>query len=215
MKQSVESFSRATAHRATAPRARVRAATRPGHFGLGGLPAYLCLLVLTVFLIFGHVVRASAHDIGDFVGRYSGSAELPMSDGTKDQRDLSIVISETDKGFKVQWNTVTEKEDGRRREKSYEVEFIPSDRGGIYAAAMQRNVFGHEVQQDPMKGQPYVWARLSGDTLTVFSMFIHQNGDYEMQQYDRRLTENGLSLVFNTHRNGQPVRRIETELLRR
>lgn len=133
MKQSVESFSRATA-----PRAKVRAATRPGHFGLG---AYLCLLVLTVFLIFGHVVRASAHDIGDFVGRYSGSAELPMSDGTKDQRDLSIVISETDKGFKVQWNTVTEKEDGRRREKSYEVEFIPSDRGGIYAAAMQRNVF--------------------------------------------------------------------------
>jgi hypothetical protein len=36
-----------------------------------------------------------------------------------------------------------------------------------------------------------------------------------MQQYDRRLTENGLSLVFHTHRNGQPVRRIETELLRR
>ena len=205
MTQLVESFPRATA----------RGATGAGPLGLGTLPASLPLLVLTFVLVFGHVARASAHDIGDFVGRYSGSAEVLMSDGTKDQRDLSIVIAETYKGFQVQWSTVTEKEDGRRSEKSYAVEFIPSDRSGIYAAAMQRNVFGHEVQKDPMKGQPYVWARLTGDTLTVFSMFIHHNGDYEMQQYDRRLTENGLSLVFHTHRNGQPVRRIETELLRR
>lgn len=187
---------------------------RPRPFKEQFLSAVLTLFVLTLALLFSHVARASAHEISDFTGHYSGSAEVKQSDGTRDLRDLSVVISERTNGFEVQWSTVTEKEDGRRKEKSYTVEFIRSDRRGIFSAAMHRNVFGHEVQQDPMKGQPYVWARLTGDTLTVFSMFIHQNGDYEMQQYDRSLTEEGLTLVFQTHRNGQPVRQIEAELLR-
>ncbi len=189
-------------------------AIRPSPFKERILPVALSLLVFTLALLFGHVARASAHEVSDFLGQYSGSAEVTQSDGTRDLRNLSVVISETKNGFEVQWSTVTEKEDGRRKEKSYTVEFIRSDRRGIFSAAMHRNVFGHEVQQDPMKGQPYVWARLTGDTLTVFSMFIHQNGDYEMQQYDRSLTAEGLALVFQTHRNGQPVRQIETKLLR-
>lgn len=177
--------------------------------------ALLSLMVLTLALLLGTAVRASAHDISDFWGSYAGSVEVVNSDGEKDLRDLSVVLTRTAKGFVVQWSTVTEKGDGRRKEKAYTVEFIPSERAGIYSAAMQRNVFGHEVQQDPMKGQPYVWARLSHETLTVFSMFIHENGDYEMQQYDRRVTPEGLSLVFTARVNGLPVRQIEADLLRR
>jgi hypothetical protein len=45
-------------------------------------------------------------------------------------------------------------------------------------------------------------------------MFIHQNGDYEMQQYDRSLSEKGLHLVFSAHLNGRPTRQLETELIR-
>ncbi|OIQ43955.1 MAG: hypothetical protein BM558_09745 [Roseobacter sp. MedPE-SW] len=171
-------------------------------------------MVLILALFFGSAARASAHDISDFWGSYAGSVEVINSDGGTDLRDLSVVLTRTSKGFVVQWSTVTEKGDGRRKEKTYTVEFIQSDRTGIYSAAMQRNVFGHEVQQDPMKGQPYVWARLSHETLTVFSMFIHENGDYEMQQYDRSLTPEGLSLIFTAHINGRPVRQIEAELLR-
>ncbi|WP_232281841.1 hypothetical protein [Roseobacter sp. SK209-2-6] len=79
---------------------------------------------------------------------------------------------------------------------------------------MQRNLFGHEVQLDPMKGEPYVWARIEGDTLTVFSMFIYENGDYEMQQYDRSLSAEGLDLDYTAHRNGVLVRQIQTTLKR-
>ncbi|MEP2680490.1 MAG: hypothetical protein ABJP44_02280 [Sulfitobacter sp.] len=192
--------------------ARAAVGTRPAEAGLiRGMLAWGGLLLLFVLL---NTSRVAAHEISDFLGRYSGSVEVSQPDGSADLRDMSVVISETQEGFIVRWSTTTEKGDGRRKEKSYDVEFIPSDRSGIFSAAMQRNVFGHEVQQDPMKGLPYVWARLTGDTLTVFSMFIHQNGDYEMQQYDRSLTESGLSLVFVSHRNGIPVRRIETDLLR-
>lgn len=169
-------------------------------------------LALSLLLVMAQSV--AAHEVSDFFGRYTGTVELIHADGAADRRDVTVEISATDRGFRVHWGSVSEKEDGRRKEKFYEVEFLPSGRSGIFAAAMQRNVFGHEVQQDPMKGRPYVWARLVGDTLTVFSMFIDQNGDYEMQQYDRSLTAEGLHLTFKSHRNGLPLRSLEAELLR-
>lgn len=170
------------------------------------------VLVLAALLLW--VPPVAAQDISQFIGRYSGSVEVVHADGDIDPRDMSVEISETRKGFSVRWTSITEKNDGRRKEKSYKVDFRESDRDGIFSAAMGRNVFGHEVQLDPMKGNPYVWARISGETLTVFSMFIHQNGDYEMQQYDRSLSEKGLHLVFSAHLNGSPTRQLETELIR-
>lgn len=179
---------------------------------MGGISAIWGGLILALFLLLAQ--GAVAHEISDFYGRYTGAVEVLHSDGTVEARDVSVEISEVRYGFQVRWSAVTERVDGSRKEKSYEVDFRTSDRRGIYAAAMQRNVFGHEVQQDPMKGQPYVWARLTGDTLTVFSMFIDENGDYEMQQYDRSLTEQGLKLAFMSHRNGLPLRSLEAELIR-
>ena len=129
-------------------------------------------------------------------------------------RDLSVEITSSRRGFVVDWRSVSTKADGRRKERKHRVEFSPSDRPEIFTAAMQRNLFGHEVQHDPMKGEPYVWARIVGDTLSVFSLFIDAKGDYEMQQYDRSLAEGGLKLVFTSHRNGHPQRRIETFLHR-
>ncbi|MGR3759191.1 hypothetical protein ACUXV3_03525 [Roseobacteraceae bacterium NS-SX3] len=157
---------------------------------------------------------AAVADISRFAGEYSGSVDIVKPDGASAPRDMSVNIRETRKGFAVRWTSVTTKEDGRRKEKTYEIEFQPSGREGIYAAAMERNVFGHEVQMDPMEGDPYVWGRITGDTLTVFSMFIAPNGDYEMQQYDRTLVEGGLELTFTSHRNGRPTRQLSTFLKR-
>lgn len=175
------------------------------------LAIWLMFLISAVFAL---ARGAMAHEVSEFYGRYTGSVEVVYADGDVDPRDMSVEITGTRKGFAVKWSSITEKDDGRRKEKTYEIEFIDSGRDGIFAAAMQRNVFGHEVQHDPMKGRPYVWARITGETLTVFSMFIHQNGDYEMQQYDRSLTDAGLHLVFTAHRNGQPRRKLTTDLMR-
>ena len=94
------------------------------------------------------------------------------------------------------------------------MDFLPSQRPGIFAAAMQRNVFGHAVQLDPMKGEPYVWGRIVGETLTVYSLFLHDDGRYELQQFDRTLVEGGLQLNYTAIRDGVPQRSVETFLKR-
>ncbi|MEK0163321.1 hypothetical protein VWZ88_11200 [Phaeobacter sp. JH20_36] len=172
---------------------------------------------LTLALIVIFAGQALAADVRPFFGRYQGSLVVPNADGSEEHRDATVQIgpiAKSDEGFYVQWTTTSLKKDGRRKTKSYSVEFQPTERDDIFAAAMKRNVFGHTVQLDPMKGEPYVWGRIVGDTLTVFSMFIGPNGDYEMQQYDRTLAEGGLDLVYSSHRNGLPRKELKTFLER-
>lgn len=158
-------------------------------------------LVLALFLA---LVAGHAHaQIGPFVGNYSGSAEVVRTDGTQQKRDLSVEISENSDGFVVQWATVTFWPDGRVNEKSYEIQFIPSAREGLYAAAQKKNLFGKSVQLDPMKGEPYVWGQILGETLTVYALFVDPVGGYVMHQYDRTLAEGGLDLEFYSVANGE------------
>ena len=149
-----------------------------------------------------------------FAGTYEGSAHVIGVDGKIIPRDMSVSISETKDGFEVQWTSITYRSDGKVKEKSYEIEFVPSDRPAVFAAAQRRNVFGHEVQLDPMKGEPYVWARLVDDTLTVYSLFVGEDGGYGLQQYDRTLADKGLNLRYQVVRNGEIQRAVETFLTR-
>jgi hypothetical protein len=127
---------------------------------------------------------------------------------------MSVEIEANRDGFSVTWASTTYRNDGRVTTKSYTINFVPSDRDGVFSAAMTRNVFGHQVQLNPMKGEPYVWARIDGDTLTVFSLFVDDSGGYEMQQYDRTLVDGGLHLDFKRIRNAQPLASVETFLER-
>lgn len=170
--------------------------------------------LLAAGLLLCSAVPGLAAGISQFVGEYSGSVDLVKDDGDTDPRDMSVVIHELKKGFTIKWTSTTEKDDGRRKTKTYEIEFQKTGRDGIYSAAMTRNVFGHAVPLDPMEGEPFVWGRITGDTLTVFSLFIHPNGDYEMQQYDRTLAEGGLDLVYSSRLNGEPRRKLSTFLKR-
>lgn len=173
------------------------------------------LAALAAVLMLALVPAASAAaGVAQFAGDYVGSVELVKEDGVTVPRDMSVQIRETRKGFVLKWTSITEREDGRRKTKSYEIEFQPSERGEVYAAAMRRNVFGHAVPLDPMDGDPFVWGRITGDTLTVFSMYIHPNGDYEIQQYDRTLAEGGLRLNYVARLNGEPKRSLTAFLTR-
>lgn len=166
------------------------------------LAVWACLVATT----------ARAAEIGPFVGDYTGSANVVDADGTATPRDMSVSIFETGKGFNVSWTTTTYKLDGRVKEQKFSVDFVPSDRADVFSAAMKRNVFGHEVPLDPMQGEPFVWGRIDGPTLTVFSLFISQNGGYELQQFDRTLTEGGLDLSFSRFIDGVKSRTVETFL---
>lgn len=165
----------------------------------------------TLVLLFS-VTVTTASEIEPFVGTYHGAAEVVNADGSKSPRDMSVEIMETGDGFNVSWRTISYKTDGRVKESAYSVDFLPTTRDGIFSAAMKRNVFGHAVQLDPMKGEPFVWGRIIGETLTVFSLFVDADGGYEMQQFDRTLAEDGLVLDFSRLSNGEKARSVQTFL---
>lgn len=158
------------------------------------------------------IAPAGASEIDPFVGDYIGSATLVDAAGEETPRDMSVSIHETSDGFNVSWVTTTYKQDGRVKEQKFSVDFQPSGRADVFSAAMKRNVFGHEVPLDPMKGEPFVWGRIEGSTLTVFSLFIDETGGYELQQYDRTLADGGLDLSFSRFVNGVKSRSVETFL---
>ena len=168
---------------------------------------------LTLFFLVSASMALAQTGIERFVGDYLGSAEVETYDGSIAKRDMSVSISETRAGFTVEWSSTTYR-DNKTKQKSYKVDFVPSPREGIFAAAMSRNVFGHSVQLDPMKGEPYVWARIEGDTLTMFSLYVRDDGGYEMQQFDRTLADGGLQLDFVWLENGENQRSISTFLAR-
>lgn len=167
--------------------------------------------IMTLLVALPNTVQADS--ITPFIGSFTGTAEFDEN-GTTVRRDMSAQIAETDEGFSVSWTSATYKPDGRIKEKSYTIEFTPSARDDIYASAMQTNVFGKQIPLNPLKGEPFVWSRIVDDTLTVFSLFINEAGNYEIQEYHRTLTEGGLDLKFLRIQNGLEVRTVETFLAR-
>ena len=158
----------------------------------------------------------------DFFGVYVGQTISIEGEGLT-PRDLSVTIKppagkfarSRDGGFNVSWTTVTKRRDGSKRRKSYSIDFIPSNRSGIYGSAMRRDMFGNPQPIDPLMGEePFVWARLKGSTLTVHALLITDNGGYELQTYNRTLTNAGLRLEFRRFRNGERMKTI-TGLLKR
>jgi len=163
---------------------------------------------------------AAAQDtLGDapieaFFGRYSGQAISSMDEGLS-KRDLSVEIKDAGYGgFILDWITITRDEAGDRKRKSYSITFRPAQRNGIFGSAMRRDKFGNAVPLDPLTGDPYVWARIQGKTLTVHALHITQDGGYEMQVYDRTLVPGGMELRFSRIRDGKQLKLLTGTLVR-
>lgn len=154
-----------------------------------------------------------AAEIERFVGTYVGTADFTSGTETR-QRDMSVTIDTAKDGFSLTWTSVSYKDDGRTKEKTYTIQFVPSSRENIYQSAMKTNLFGKAVPMDPLKGDPFVWARFEGDTFSVYSLFINEVGEYEIQEYHRTLVEGGLELVFLRVHNGAPEAEVRTILQR-
>ncbi len=171
----------------------------------------------TIVLLWGAMLQSSgalADDlIGPFTGRYAGRAEFTERN-VEVKRDLGVNISRNKKGFNVSWKVSTVKPSGKVKVKEYSIDFVPTRREHVFMSAMKKNVFGREIPLDPMQGEPYVWARILGDTLTVFALHIIDDGGYELQIYNRTLVPNGLDLEYARIRDGRQLRTIKTVLTR-
>ncbi len=148
-----------------------------------------------------------------FFGEFEGKA-ISDTGGELAERDISVTIGPYEQGFYVQWVSTIHKASGKVKRKEYAVSFTPSDRPGLYRSAMRKNMFGQIVPMDPMKGDPYVWATIDGDTLNVYALHITDTGGYEMQTYARTLVEGGMSLRFSRNRDGVQLREVTGSLKR-
>ncbi len=157
---------------------------------------------------------AVAEHHGIFVGEYTGMF-VPVDREQGRVRDLGVRIREIDGGLNVSWTT-TIFDDGESKTKEYSIDFLETEREHIYKAAQKKNLFGGRDPLDPMKGEPFAWARINDRTLSVHVMLITDDGGYEIQTYDRTLKENGdLNTRFSRIRNGQTMRALTATLIRK
>lgn len=170
---------------------------------------FYLLVVVSSFLLTG-AARADAHDPDVFFGTYDGVGVIEGEAAEEGGRKLRVEVKpDEDEGFIVDWTTVITKDDGRLKSVSYSIHFQETEKDAVYSSAMRKNMFGRWVPLNPIKGDPYVWARIQGRTMTVYALIIREDGGYEMQQYERTVTADGaMQLVFKRFRDGDPLKTI-------
>ncbi|QQP90976.1 hypothetical protein IGS68_07080 [Skermanella sp. TT6] len=157
---------------------------------------------------------ADTRKLQEFMGNYVGQS-ISLADQGLNERDLAVTIKPYgNDGFSLDWTTITRRIDGKTKQQSYSVAFEPTQRAGIFRAAQRRNMFGHFMPLDPMAGEPYLWAHLGNDTLTVQALLITEDGGYEIQTYERTLAPHGLDLKFSRVSDGKVLKTISGVLRR-
>ena len=176
--------------------------------------SFIAAGLLALALSWAGAPRATAADapVDRFFGTYQGRS-IQSADSGLSARDLSVAIRAHDEGFEVSWTTVIHRAGGTKHA-AYAIDFVPTERPNIFQSAMRRDVFGHAEPLDPMRGEPFVWARIAGDTLTVYALLIDDEGGYEIQTYDRTLTADGLALRFSRDRDGRALAPVTGTLKR-
>ena len=149
-----------------------------------------------------------------FHGLWKGSAvsESEVSSHFRvTARDLDVEIRPfAVGGFSLRWSTVLRQAGDpnapREELKQATVEFIPDPK--------RPNVWREDRTVDPMSGEAVHWARIAGQTLTVYSLGVRQDGQADLQVYDRTLHELGMKLKFTRLVDGQEVRSASGQLVK-
>ena len=157
---------------------------------------------------------ASAASLEPFFGTYVGVAEVDdLASGEVRQRDMDIVIEPyKDGGFKIQWINVT-LVDGKRAAPGVErrvqtVLFEPAEDRDFFVEVQENNPFRERGETLPMRGDPVRWASLDDQGLHVYAFVVLEDGRYELQIYDRTLTDIGIDIRFQRVVDGEAMRRI-------
>ncbi len=168
-------------------------------------------MTLVALLMAGAPAAAQDAAIERFFGQYTGTGAAAEPKGASirvSERDFDVEIAADGDGFVVTWTTIARAgpaDAPRIKRKTNTVTFVPTGRPGLFAA---------KQQGDAVAGEPYTWARIVGTTLKVYSMTLNENGEYEIQQYDRALVEAGMTLEFKRIREGELVRVVRGRLIK-
>ena len=172
-----------------------------------------CLLQLQCS---GQVQPKFTEEMSPFYGTYEGNTPNIIK-GEMSERELSVTIKPWEnKGFTIEWTTVIYRANGEKRVVSPSINFNSSPRPGIFASSMRTDIFGNTVPHDPIgkTADPYVWAGLEENTLTVRALYILEAGGYELHVYSRTLRNKKLELEFERINNGEKITKTSAILKR-
>jgi hypothetical protein len=178
------------------------------------------LLICTMPMLLARDAGAAADLLKPFFGAYVGVAQVEdLETGEIEQRDMDIVIEPFRKdGFQIHWVNVT-LVDGRRDLPGVErrvqtVLFEPAPDAQFYVEVQEGSVFREKEATRPMQGDPVRWAWADDDRIHVASFVVLDDGRYELQTYERILTDKGIDILFERIVDGEVVRRIEGSTVR-
>jgi hypothetical protein len=176
--------------------------------------AYLAAVLLNA-LVLAAPAGVSAATLEPFFGTYVGVAEvkdLQAGDAAL-QRDMDIVIEPyKEGGFRIHWVNVS-LVNGKRAMPGVErrvqtVLFEPAEDRDFFVEVAQSSPFRERGETLPMRGDPVRWASLDDQGLHVYSFMVLEDGRYELQVYDRTLTDIGLEIRFQRIVDGELMREI-------
>jgi hypothetical protein len=174
------------------------------------LGAFAGLAALLIALL-GQPGRAADDlSIEAFYGNFAGSGIARTDDSDYfglTVRDFDVTIRPAPNGISVSWTTVIRQGGDPAmpniRRKANSLNFVRTDRAGVFRA---------ENAGDPLSGAPFAWARVAGQTFTVHSLVVLDDGGYVMQTYNRTLSDLGMALEFISVRDGETARRVTGRL---
>ena len=165
-------------------------------------------------------VLAQQADLKPLFGMFVGRAEeVDLSNHTKEQRDIDIVIAPYQRnGLKVEWTNVT-LVDGRRdvpgvKRREDEMLLVPAPDRSFFLAGVGYDPFRDRGELDPIKGDPLRWGKVEAGILGIYSFQIQDDGRYELQVYERRPTEEGIALNYERIDDGEVARRMTGRAVR-
>ncbi len=170
------------------------------------------LAILALLLATGPAAAQDRLPLEAFVGTWSGTGIAEDDDSlffAVTARDLDIVIRPEGDGFRIDWTTLIRSggdpanPDVRRRSASLVLQ--PAGRPGLYRAP---------ESGDPLQGGTMSWARIHGNTLSLYQLVLNEEGGYELTNYDRTLTDLGMESVFQRIRDGEVVRVVRGRLVK-
>ena len=180
-------------------------------------PLVLIGVILAASPAFGQGALPAAFH-GDWQGK-----ELTVEDGSADLKatadDLSVRITPDGSGFRMRWTALSrEKSGGPLARRAIEARFRPTERPGVFAfdperSSMLLRLFGDPSTSNPLEGEPLLWARLEGETLSVYGLAVNSDGSFDLYQHVRTLSSEGMTARY-THRTEHEAVILEGRLVR-
>lgn len=169
-------------------------------------------VAVAMFWVGGALAQSRNVGLPAFYGRWQGSGISESETSIYFQltaRDLDVVIQPgAGDGFTISWTTVTRQKGDPRNptvdKKSQSITFVSSGRPNVWKQAQPA---------DPVT-QPYAWASIQGNTLTVTNLVIDPTGSFEFQVYRRTLTGGMMELTFTRIRDGEKQRDAKGRLVK-